>query len=390
MARPKSLVPKYRQHRASGQAVVTLSDHSGRRRDVYLGAFGTDASKSEYARVIAEWQVSRSRPVSTAGLSVAEVLVAYLGHAEAQHGADSQEVAEIKRVIKVTREMYGETVAIDFGPRSLKAVRQRIIDSGVCRGVVNQRCGRIVRAFRWATSEELLPPAVYQSLKTVDGLQRHKSAAPEAEPIGPVPDAYVTATLPFLLPPVAAMVELQRLTGMRPGEVCRMRGCDIDVSGPIFLYRPHTHKTKWRGKDRVVALGPKAQAIVRRFLVTETMAYLFSPCRALAEWRQGLRANRATLVQPSQRRRRKRHPKRQPGERYTTQSYRKAINKAAAKANVPVWSPNQLRHARATEVRKSHGLEAAQHVLGHARVSTTEIYAERNASIALKVAAETG
>ena len=163
MSRPKSLIPKYRQHRASGQAVVTISDHSGRRRDVYLGGFGTEESKAEYARVIAEWQVSRSRPVTTAGLSIAELFVAYLDYAESHLGAKSNEVSEIKRVIKVVREMYGETIAADFGPRSLKAVRQRIIDSGVCRGVVNQRVGRIVRAFRWATAEELLPPAVYHA-----------------------------------------------------------------------------------------------------------------------------------------------------------------------------------------------------------------------------------
>jgi hypothetical protein len=45
-------LPKYRKHRASGQAVVTLCgvDH-------YLGPHGTRASKSEYDRLIAEGRV---------------------------------------------------------------------------------------------------------------------------------------------------------------------------------------------------------------------------------------------------------------------------------------------------------------------------------------------
>jgi site-specific recombinase XerC len=42
------------------------------------------------------------------------------------------------------------------------------------------------------------------------------------------------------------------------------------------------------------------------------------------------------------------------------------------------WSPNQLRHSYATEVRKQFGLEAAQVVLGHSTCRVTEIYAERD------------
>ncbi len=58
------------------------------------------------------------------------------------------------------------------------------------------------------------------------------------------------------------MIELQLLTGMRPAEVCAMRGCDIDTSGKMWLYRPASHKTQHHGYDRTVFLGPKAQAIV--------------------------------------------------------------------------------------------------------------------------------
>jgi hypothetical protein len=42
--------PKYRKHKASGQAIVTLSG-----QDHYLGPHGTKASRLEYDRVIAEW-----------------------------------------------------------------------------------------------------------------------------------------------------------------------------------------------------------------------------------------------------------------------------------------------------------------------------------------------
>ena len=43
-------VPKYRLHRASGQAVVTIQG-----RDFYLGPWKSKASRVEYDRLIGEW-----------------------------------------------------------------------------------------------------------------------------------------------------------------------------------------------------------------------------------------------------------------------------------------------------------------------------------------------
>ncbi|MFG0290922.1 MAG: hypothetical protein ACF8CQ_22315 [Rhodopirellula sp. JB044] len=51
----KSL-PKYRKHRRSGQAVVSIAGH-----DVYLGPYGTKASRAEYDRVIGEYLVTGRR-----------------------------------------------------------------------------------------------------------------------------------------------------------------------------------------------------------------------------------------------------------------------------------------------------------------------------------------
>ena len=50
------------------------------------------------------------------------------------------------------------------------------------------------------------------------------------------------------------------------------------------------------------------------------------------------------------------------------------------------WAPNQLRHTFATEVRRDHGLESAQVLLGHSKADTTQIYAERDRQLASKVA----
>ena len=79
-----------------------------------------------------------------------------------------------------------------------------------------------------------------------------------------------------------------------------------------------------------------------------------------------------------------------PGDRYTRFSYNQAVKRACRRANVSPWCPNQLRHLRATEVRKQHGIEAAQVMLGHARADVTEVYAEKNLEKAIEIARESG
>ena len=49
------------------------------------------------------------------------------------------------------------------------------------------------------------------------------------------------------------------------------------------------------------------------------------------------------------------------------------------------WHPNQLRHSKATEIRRQFGLEAAQVVLGHAKADVPQIYAERDSALAVEV-----
>ena len=83
-------------------------------------------------------------------------------------------------------------------------------------------------------------------------------------------------------------------------------------------------------------------------------------------------------------------PKKSPGARYSTASYGYAIRKACARANVPEWAPNQLRHARLTEVRRAFGLEAAQVIGGHAHADVTHVYAERDEAKAMEVVSKIG
>jgi integrase len=391
--------PSLRRHKPSSLAVVTIDG-----KDHYLGPWPAGkrkpppAAQDAYDRLIAEWLANGRRlPASESespALTINDLILAFWRWAEKHYrhedGTTTNELTDHKYSLRPLRELYGRSPATEFSPLKLKAVRQRMIDAGLCRGVINQRVGRIVRMFKWAVAEEKVPVETFQALKTVKGLERGRTDARETEPVGPVSDAAVDAILPYVLPPVRAMIQLQRLTGARPGEVCLMRACDIDMAGPVWLYRPHSHKTKYKGKERVIALGPRAQEIVKPFLRLDTQAYLFNPAEAMAALRAEQRASRKTRVQPSQQNRRKRMPKRAPGARYKTTSYYYAIRRGCGKAGIEVWHPHQLRHSHATEVRRQFGLEAAQVALGHAQANVTEVYAERDLALAVKVATAIG
>jgi integrase len=389
--------PSYRHHKPSDQAVVTLNG-----RDVYLGVYGTAASRAEYDRVIAEWLAAGRRPPAGAGgqggglpgPTVNELIVAYVGWADGYYRKGDRPTSEPKNIrgsLGPLHHLYGPTAAGDFGPLALKAVREEMIRADLCRNEINKRVGRIVRMFKWGVENEHVPPAVYQALKAVAGLRKRRSEARESPPVKPVPEAHVEAVRPFVSRQVWAMVELQRLTGMRPGEVCQMRTVDLDTSGRVWVYTPESHKTEHHGKERPIYLGPRAQEVVKPWLRTDLAAYLFSPAEAMEEFWAARRRARVTPLTPSQRARKKRRkPKRRPGDRYAVTSYDHAIRDACQRAAVPHWHAHQLRHSAATWLRKEFGLDLARIILGHSSPATAALYAEADRAKAVAAMLEVG
>jgi integrase len=419
-------VPSYRCKKIGLRryACVSLPDGANGRRDILLGKYGTKESRIEYARVIAEWQTADRRLPNATGtsspdLTINELLERYLPHAERHYrhgdGSPTSELCEVKTSLRRLRQLYGHTLASAFGPLSLKAIRnhfirqpvtrkvkivdpvtgttswqEKIIRIGLARRVVNQRINRIRRLFKWAVSEELVPASVLEALRAVAGLQRGRTEARETDRIGPVSLALVEDTLPHVTPTVADMLRLQLLTGARSGEICIMRGCDIDMTGSVWIFKPHRHKTEHRAFDRVIALGPQAVEIIKRYLKTDLQAYLFSPAEAREHRFLQMRANRKTPVQPSQQNRRKRRPRRVPGERYAPNALAHAVRRACARHGLEHWHPHQLRHTKATEIRREYGLDAARAVLGQHAPQVTELYAELDLAKAAQVAKELG
>jgi integrase len=427
MPRAHDHIPTYRLHRGSGRAVVTI-----RGRDVYLGVHGSPESKAEYRRLIAEFLAAGHadpKPLAGGSLSWTELAATYLRHAEGYYrtpdGSPSPTVMTIKCALSCLLPLYGPKPVDAFGPLALKAVRESIVRAGKARKTVNDYVAVVKRIVKWGVGEELVPSRILEALRAVDGLKRGRSDARETEPVRPVPDAIVEATVRECSPVLAAMIRLQRLTGMRPAEVCGISAAQIDTGGKVWLYKPVHHKLAYLGPahERVVPLGPRAQELLRPFLRPgDVNRPLFCPAESEAWRRERMRCERETPVTAAQERRdAKRRAqaakrKRRPGDRFDTPSYGKAIANACRRAfphpelaEVPPrlltdaqrdelekwdedhrWSPNQLRHTAATEIRRAFGLDHAAAVLGHTELTTTQVYAERSRLTAETVALALG
>ncbi len=392
-------LPKYRKHRASGQAVVTLGG-----KDFYLGPHGSKTSIREYDRLIAEY-TARGRVLQTDdALTIKELLLGYVRHARKhyrKHGVATGHFDSQKPTIRLFRDMYGDLLATDFGPLKLKAFRltlskpremrfgDRVEVRTATRRYVNNQVDIIKRIFRWALSEELVPADLVTALASVSGLQAGRTDLPEGKPVLPVTDDDVQAVLPHLTTTVAAMVQVQLFTGMRPNEVIQMRPTDVDTSGEVWTYTPPKHKTEHHGRPRVIPIGPKAQAILRPFLDRDPTRFCFVPRESVEQAQARKHARRVTPIGQGNRpgSSRAKHRSKPPSETtFTNDSYRRSINRACDLAGIARWSPNRLRHSAATKIRSQFGLEQARVILGHSQTMVTEIYAERDLNQALEVA----
>ncbi|MCR9115795.1 MAG: site-specific integrase [bacterium] len=377
-------IPSYRQHKPSGQAVVTLNG-----KDHYLGPWDSKTSRIEYDRLIAEWLANGRRlpQDSKEEISIVELIVDYLIFAKEYYSAEPGSTSEyscLKEALRPVRKLYGETMADDFGPLALKAVRQTMIDDGWCRTHINRQINRVRRVFRWGIENELVSPNVIQGLTAVAALKKGRTEARESDPVRPVCDEDVDAVLPHVAPQIAAMIQLQLLTAMRPGEVVKMRPSDIRREGDVWIYQPAHHKTAYRGKLREIYIGPKAQRILDPWLVRDPETFCFSPIEAENLRNAKRRTARNTAISKGSNGRKQKTNSRLKN-RYDVNSYRRAIQYAIEKHSLTKWHPNQLRHSRGTKIREQFGLDVAQVILGHATADVTQVYAEANRKKATEI-----
>jgi len=405
-------VPKYSRHPKTGQSYVTVN-----KKRHYLGKYGTPESEERYRRFIQELVASPAKAVAIekppgSDIEIVELCGAYWQHAEQYYASSPGSLDRIKVALRILKRTHSTTPVGEFGSLALQAIQHDLASQGKARTYVNHLCNVIRRVFKWGVAQEIVPAEVYQKLIAVEPLKKGRSAAKEKARIKAVADSVVDETIPYLQPIVGDMVRLQRLCGARPGEIVIIRPMDLDRSGDVWEFRPRSHKNAWRDMDeeRVVFLGPRAQEILLPYLLRPADAYCFSPSETKDAYNAIRREERQSPMTPSQRaRKRKTKPARAPGDHYTSNTYRRQIERTIQRVNedrlveaekaglptedvklIPHWSPLQLRHSAGTEARKAFGLDGAQIMLGHKHARISEVYAEKSAEVGRLIASRIG
>ncbi len=361
MPRKKNVLPSYLLHKKTGQARCRIAG-----KDHYLGPFGSEESRIKYSQLICQsvdplanrGNATTKSAEADSGLSVAELLLAFMRHAETyyvKNGKLTDEVDCFKSAIRPVRELFALTPAKDFSPLNLKAVQKQYVAQGWSRGFCNSSINRVRRIFKWGVGDGLIPVTTWQTLQAVPPLKAGHTAAPDHKRREAIGDEQLDAVRQHLLmqrgkrrEQYRDLFDLMRATGARPGELLALTMARIDTTGEVWVADLKDHKNANRGLSRKLFFGPQSQLILRRCPPTGP---LFPFGRA---------------------------------------AFSNTVKAACIAAGVPPFVPYCLRHTKATAIRDSIGIEAAQATLGHAQPDMTARYSRKMDKLAIEAAKACG
>ena len=352
--------PGYCRHKGRDLGYARFG--AGAKPTYFPGRYGSPESLAAYNRAKAEWLAGQrvSRPES---VRVEDLLGRWWVEAGARYVRNGKPTSEIhvqRLALVPLGERFGGALVTEFGPAMFDALRAEFCRRDWSRSTVNKCLSRVRSLFRWGLGKGIVPAAVVAGLSVVPGARRGEARSTPRK--RPVPWEHVAAVLDHVRPPVRCLILCQWYAGMRPGEACAIAPDAVDTTGEPWRYDVPmsvwklAHAAEDTGQEPPVYwLGPRVREALGPFLSLGPRPFLTRQHRP-----------------------------------YTPNAYRLAVAKTCARLGVPYWHPNQLRHSHATEVRRLFGAEAARARLNHANLSTTEIYARRDADVSRKVAEDIG
>ena len=361
---------RQKHHGKRPDQLFCLTSVDGKQKKTYFGDYTDPAAWEKYRSFISH--LDRAAPAAILSTALPAVACLNVGDLCEQFLLANKTVLTSARWSKY-RQVFLHHLAPffhlpinDFGAPQLRLLQKQLDGPGrYVKATVSAYLGIIRHLFRWGRLEGLV------SRETVVDLTEAptRSTSRVNPPRKSVPIDDYLKTLPFLASPYREIVELLYLTGARPSEILNMQTNEIDRSGETWLYRPAHHKNEYRGKARVIPLGPKARALITGWLADhpKRSGYLFQ------------RGDKPLYNRRFEK-----------GAAIIAVVLGQAVENASQRAGVPHWTPYQLRHLVATEIQRANGIEAAGAVLGHTSIDTTQIYIDRDTAAAAKIAEDRG
>lgn len=298
-----------------------------------------------------------------------------------------QELAS-QSVINILGDIYwSELDTVQF-----ERYRQALLDMGKNRTCINQMCTNLLTWMKWCYAHKKISHRIDLELQSVKRLQPDDYGVSEKIPREPVGWEQVQQLFPFVSPNVVAMITLQYWSGMRPGEVCVMRPCELVWDGKMMYYNLAKHKTKRAtGKSLWKVINWRGQRVLTALLRScGDDEFIFKPSDAFdwaIEFERKRRLSRPTKVvnrdMPSVVRAAEKLAATRParlkkhcGKRFTTNAYAMIIRAGFDRAersgvNLVRWTPMQLRHGVMTMMGDNGLHQEGSHLLGHSKLETS-------------------
>lgn len=386
-------VPKYRKH---SQYDFGFVEYQGKRHR-FPGTYNSPQSKAAYFDWCRQLVEHGTPPIDLhaigrQGITVGVLAAEYHKYAQIRYAKSGNrgEFAKVRIAMRHLTAYFPTVAACEFGPKHIRILYKVLAQTPRRRGkrtlscgYINDLVGRIKRMYRWAMLDGLVSDAAYHALHSTPQLKPGEYGSVTLSKRRPVSIAHVRPVMRKVSRIIRDMIRVQWITGVRSGSLVMAAPEQFDRSVTPWIWHPR-HKQEHTGEVMVVYVGRKCRAILARHMEgAEPTDPLFSPRR----------------IRKSQRYR----------KAYSAGSYRQAIARGIERANadiiaaalnavppipepplLPPWTPHAIRHAKGHAIRKKHGIEAAQAVLGHASIDATEIYSARRDDLARRIAEDDG
>ncbi len=209
----KKNLPGYLKHKPTGQAYCKIDG-----KFIYLGKYGSKASRSQYEELIAKYLANGKKLPPTKpqdDTTILSLASAFLEHAEKyyppKNNRSSGEIWHYRKAISAVVKYYGKNPVDEFTPLALDFIRDKWVEASHARKTINRWTQIIKKMFQWGVTYGLVSTDVHYRLSMVPNLKMGHTVAPEYNEVQPVSSEIVEKTLPFLPPVVADMVRVQRL-----------------------------------------------------------------------------------------------------------------------------------------------------------------------------------
>jgi integrase len=352
MPRPRNSIPKFSVDR-NGRAFTKVDGCF-----ISLGRGDNPESRRRYAAVLTAHTSGQPIPTASAAapaeprstVTLNELMLRYVTDALPRFSVAERHCQ--LSVIRLARQLFGQTPVAEFGPLKLRTLRNAMVAGDPnevdaegkpkprkpwSRNTVNRQVKRLRAIIRWGVSWELVSASVVDALDTVASLTASETTAHEAKPRMAVPDADFQAVRLALREKHRDMLDLLSLTGARPGELLKLTTGMIERTEPVWRCELVEHKTAHRGKRRVLFFNAAAQLILRKYLQADPDARLLKMRR---------------------------------------DNFGHTIKRACIRAGVTPFCPHQVRHTVATKLVDEIGTEGTQRLMGHATAAMTAHYSK--------------